>query len=173
MADLVSTIGGSDSNSFISVDTADLYLESRLNSSAWSDAEDPEKETALIEATREISLFEFDGLRVTTTQALPFPRESLPVPDSGYATYHSTTEIPQRILDATCEYALEFLKAGTTDVSGLDPAIGIVQETVGPISTTYAEPYHRAQGVKRYPRIYKLISCYLLYKGGQAQIIRG
>jgi hypothetical protein len=49
------------------------------------------------------------------------------------------------------------LKAGSSDIAGQDTSLAVISETVGPISTDYAEPYQRAQGLARYPRVMSLI----------------
>jgi hypothetical protein len=172
MADLVivATAGSASANSFVTELEAIAYANTRLNRGAWETIDDTEctedEKRALIEATREISALRFKGERVTSTQVLSWPREDCPNPDSpGIDTVGGETlgdypsdAIPQRVKDATCELALQFIKAGTTDVAALDPNIGIVQKTTGPLSTTYAEPHQRAQGLARFPRVMALLA---------------
>jgi hypothetical protein len=156
MADLVATSGSASANSFITVEDADTYMELRLNSDAWTG--DDDKAKALVEATREISVMEFYGERTDTTQALSFPREFLPNPDSPNADYYTNTEIPQRVKDATCELALEFLKAGTTDLGSADSNRGVIEKTVGPLTTRWESSQARVTGLSRYPRVLKLLA---------------
>jgi hypothetical protein len=168
---IVETAGAANANSFVSVAEADAYLETRLNSTAWTGTE-PKKQ-ALVEATRELSAIGWQGYRASDAQALAWPRFNAPDPDgTSDFVYFDTAEIPQRIKDATCELALEFLRAGTTDVAALDSLIGITEETVGPLTTRYAEPSQRAQGLARYPRVQKHIAPLLGVGAGQVRLTR-
>lgn len=154
---LDTTVGGAATNSYVSVATATTYLEARLNSSAWTAAAIEDQKAALVEAFRELNLFEFAGSRVTSTQAAQWPRQWAINPDAPWYDYFSLTAIPQRLQDAQCEYALEFLRAGTTDVAALPSSDGIIQKTVDVLTTIWADPYARAKGTARYPRILALL----------------
>ena len=161
---IVETVGSGSANSFVSVAEADAYLGARLNSSAWTGTEP--KKIALIEATRELTRLVYQGYRTDDVQALAFPRTYCPNPDIPSITaltdtadvYFADDEIPTRIKEAQIELALEFLKAGTTDLAALDGTIGIVREKVGPLETEFAQPYQRAQGLARFPRVLDLIA---------------
>jgi hypothetical protein len=168
------SVGGSASNSFTTLAEANTYMEARLNSSSWDDATDDSCNRALVEATREISsLPGWRGVRVTDTQSLSWPRDYAIDPDSANDFYYESTEIPQRVKDATMELAFQFLVAGTTDIASLDSNIGIIEKTVDVITTRYAEPYQRAQGLRRYPRVWRLISALMEVSGSQINIVRG
>ena len=173
---IVATAGSGTANSFVTESEVIAYMATRLNNSAWTTVtgstctEDEKK--ALIEATRELSALNYIGERVDGTQALSWPREDAQNPDSpGIDSMGGETlgdfdsdEIPQRVKDATCELAFQFLKQGTADVAALDATIGVLSETVGPLSTTYADPSQRAQGLARFPRVMNYIRP-LLKKG--------
>jgi hypothetical protein len=168
------TVGGASSNSFVTLAEADTYIEGRLNASAWDDASDDSCNRALVEATREISsLTGWYGSRVTDTQALSWPRDFCPIPDGANGWYYENTLIPQAVKDATMELAFQFLNAGTTDIASLDSNIGIIEKTVDVLTTRYAEPYQRAQGLKRYPRVWRLLSPLLEVTGSQINVVRG
>lgn len=165
--DLVADAGSASANAFVDVDAANDYLASRLNADAWTTATDDTKAAALIEATRDITLLEFLGSRVTTSQALAWPRMFAKDPDQPDIVflgsiqnhyYYDQTIVPARIANATCELALEYLKAGTTDLAALDPQIGILREKVDVIETDYAKPYDRAQGLARFPRVIAILA---------------
>jgi hypothetical protein len=169
MPDLDPTVGGATANSFASLAEADTYLDARLNASVWtSDADDDTKVRALIEATRDLSNLEelFQGYRTTSTQALPFPRRLVinrkaawqqTIGLTGYPEYASDI-LPPDLVSATIELAFEYVKAGTTDLTALDSSRNVIQETVGPITTRYADPVDRAQGLARFPRVLALIT---------------
>lgn len=162
---IVETPGSANANSFVTEAEVIAYMATRLNASAWATVtgstctEDEKK--ALVEATRDLSALSYKGERVDSTQALSWPREDCPNPDSpGIDTMGGETlgdypsdSIPQRVKDATCELAFQYLKAGTSDVAALDATTGIISKTVGPLSTTYAEPHQRPVGLARYPRV--------------------
>lgn len=174
MPDLVSTAGLSSTNSFLSQDDASTYLDARLNSSAWSGASSSDKDRALISASRYLSRLEWDGRRATSTQALSWPRFLVQNPDDPNLNYFSQTEIPQRVKDATCELALEMLKAGATDILGEDSSLAVKSETVGPISVTYADPSQKLKGLGRYPSVMDLLRPLLTsLPQGQLRLVRG
>lgn len=169
---IVATVGAATANSFVTVAEADTYLEARLNSAAWTGV-DP-KMQALIEATRELcALGGWLGYRVDTTQALAFPRADLENPDDPTpGTYYATTIIPQRVKDATCELALEFLRAGTTDVAAAPATTGVTEKTVDVLTTRYADPSQQLQGLMRFPRIWALIAPLLGVGASQVRLVR-
>jgi hypothetical protein len=176
MADLVYTVGGATSNSFISTDDADTYFDNRLNASAWTvDASSDEKDQALITASKELNILSWLGYKATTAQRLAWPRSMVINPDSAYSQeFYSESEIPQRVKDATCEYALELLKAGTTDLTSQDSSREIKSETVGPISVTYAEPSQKSAGLSRFPNVTSGLGPLLSgLSHGQIKLVRG
>ena len=168
---IVATPGAADANSFVTVAAADAYLATRLNATEWTG--DDAKAIALIEATREISPLAYLGYRVTETQALGWPRYGAPNPDGiGNGAWYDQTVIPPRVQDAICELALEFLRAGTSDISKPDATAQISKEIVGPIETDYVAVSDRAMGLARYPRISRLLAPLLLATPGQVRLVR-
>lgn len=177
MPTIVSTVGGSTANAFVSVLEADAYCDARLNASAWTDEDDDDqKARAIIEATRELNRPTYLGTRVSSSQALQWPRAFALDPDAAWPAgniYISSTIVPQRIKDATCELALQFLKAGTSDVAALDANAQIIEKTVGPLTTRYADPAMKRVGLDRYPRVLELIAPLLMGSSNSAEVIRG
>lgn len=180
MPTLVATVGASTANSFATVDECDVYCDARLNASAWNDeTDDDQKARALIEATRELNTLMYVGSAVTTTQALVWPRQYATDPDSpwlgmsGYLAYFATTEIPQRVKDATCELALQFLIAGTTDLAALDATQGVIRKRVDVLETEWAQPYARPTGLNRFPRVMALVRPLLIVQGSSVPLVRG
>ena len=175
---IVATVGASDANSFSTEAEQIAYMATRLNATAWTTftgavCTESEK-AAMIEATRELSaLTGWLGYRVTTTQALALPRDLLLNPDDPTpGTYYLTTVIPQRVKDAACELAFQFLKAGTTDVAAASETAGIIEETVGPLTTRWASPSEQVQGLMRYPRVWTLIAPLLSTGASQVRLVR-
>lgn len=171
---IVATAGSASANSFTTLAELTTYMEARLNSTNFDSATTDSKNRALVEATREISgLNSWVGSRTDDTQALSWPREFAPDPDVWTQTYYANTEIPQRVKDATMELAFQFLNAGTTDIAALDPNIGVRVKTVDVISTEYFDPGQRAQGLRRYPRVWRYIAPLMASSGSQINIVRG
>lgn len=168
---IVETVGSASANSYVSQASATTYLEGRLNSSAWSGASTGDKDIALVEAFREINLRAYLGRKVTTTQSGQWPRQWAPDPDSPTGTWFDTTTIPQRVKDAQCELALEFLRAGTTDLAGPITDDGVIEKTVDVLTTRYADPGLRPRGLARYPRILALLAP--LFESNGSAVIRG
>lgn len=169
--DIVATVGAADANSFVTIAEADAYLAARLNSSAWTGTE-PKKQ-AVVEATRELSAMAYLGNRVDAVQALSWPRFNARNPDGvSSLDVFAIDVLPQRVKDATCELALEFLKAGTTDLAALPATAGVIEKTVDVLTTRWAEPSQQAQGLARFPRVMKLIAPLLGVPAGQVRLTR-
>jgi hypothetical protein len=77
------------------------------------------------------------------------------------------------VKDAQCELALEFLKAGTTDVAALPANAELVSQSVDVLSKTFADPSKRRQGIVRFPRVYNLIRPLLVSQAGAFRVVRG
>lgn len=171
------SVGGVASNSFVDEPDAIAFAATRLNLAGWSTVsgtsctEDEKK--ALIEATRELSALLYQGYRSTNTQALSWPRYLAIDPDqSGCRSYFDPTVLPQRLIDATCELAIAFLAAGTTDIAAADDSLGIIRKTVDVLTTEWAAPSQRLQGLARFPRVMRLLSPLLAIGNGQVRLTR-
>lgn len=101
---LDATVGGTASNSYLTVVDADLLNDDRLGAfaAAWAAADDPTKEKALIQATADVDANVRAGVPYDTAQALLFPRE-IDVDDSDVAY------IVSRVRLATYEQAIYLL----------------------------------------------------------------
>jgi len=173
MPDLVATVGSATANAFADVDEADEYLDARLNASAWtaSTVDEDNKIRALVEAARELSALEplLQGYRTDAVQALCFPRTGVintkapvdgPLGTSGYPEFDDDV-IPADWVAANIELALEFLKAGTSDLASLDAKLNVIRKKTGPLETEWADPAQRAQGLARFPRVWALVEQFL------------
>lgn len=119
-----STIGGASANSYVELADAETYHDSRLNSDAWSRANEDNQTRALLMAANRLQDENWLGNRVTTAQRLAWPRINAAKVDpvgavfgyQGYGySYHftevyKTDEIPQPVKDAQCELALAYLE---------------------------------------------------------------
>lgn len=161
---IVATPGDPNANSFIDEAFADQYIEDRLNAAAiWPPADLEDERRALIEATRELTRLVYIGERTDDFQKLSWPRfeainPDLPSGDDRFGSidFYDEDIIPDRIMNATAEYALEFIRAGSTDVAGLDPSVGIKRTKVDVLETEFFAPggdTGGVEGLNRFPRV--------------------
>jgi len=109
---LEATLGGADSNSYLTVAEADAYFGDRLHSEAWTAASAENKSAALVTACRSIEAHRLKVRReadptfqdpiapMTSGQALGFPR------------YGDDGAVPVPVWQAQCEEAVSLLSAG-------------------------------------------------------------
>lgn len=122
---------------------------------------------ALIEASRELTLLEgtWAGQRSTLEQALAWPRQFVINPDAPEVVgvsdiallYFGTDVVPSRVVEATCQLALELL-ASSRDLTTLDESLAVTREVVDVLETDYVAPEKRAQGLARFPRVLNLLA---------------
>lgn len=172
---IVATVGSATANSFVTLAEAQTYMDGRLNGTLWDSATTDSQNRALVEAARELNTLSFVARKTTNTQALQWPRFYATDPDAALFTqwFFAATVIPQRVKDAQCELALEFLKAGTTDVAALDPTIAVKEKAIDVIRTIYVDTPFRKKGLQRFPRVWHLIAPLLDQLPGNFSIVRG
>jgi len=180
---IVATPNDPAANSFITEAEFIAYLATRLNVPAGSTVSgstctETEKK-AMIEATRELNDLEWIGYRHSTTQALAWGRDWAENPDAeNLATtdisiqYFASDAIPQRVKDATCELAMQFVKAGTTDIAATDDSLALTGIVAGSVELDFADPSIRVQGLSRYPRILNRLRDLLASGSGQMEVVR-
>jgi hypothetical protein len=129
---LDATIGGTSSDSYITVADADTYHGNNLNVTDWTGASTADKEKALKMSTRLMDeRIDWIGEKNTDTQALRYPRAGVTTPD-GYSV--ETTELPTPITNACAEFAKYLIASDRTgDASGK----GITSVGVGSVSLTF------------------------------------
>lgn len=109
-----------DANTYALPADGDAYHAGHLYASAWTGATDDQKAAALVMATRLIDTqYQFNGTRVTTAQALQWPRARCPDPDGLDVVISALQAIPTRtvpynvvpavVMQATCETARALL----------------------------------------------------------------
>lgn len=139
MATLDATIGGSASNSYVTVATATALLGQRLYTDAWLEADATDQAAALMWATDLLdSQVVWYGQPTTLTQALAWPqtgqRDHLgrPLP---------STVIPTAVQQATALYALSLLEQAPPEVGTSTLEVGVVKSRkVGDTEITYFDP---------------------------------
>lgn len=117
------TIGGVNSNSYASSVATDEWMATRLNNTAWVDANESQRMSALVTGTSQLDRLQYIGEPTTKTQRLSWPRQFVPVPDpSGIywgqelrlrEHYEADNAIPERILEALYEVTLLLLTDNT------------------------------------------------------------
>lgn len=124
--------GLSDAESYLSVNQASAYHRLRGNA-AWEELDFEVQEQALRQASAYIdSVKRYKASRLRPAQALEFPRTGL-FDWSGY----EVQGVPKRVKDACAELALR--AASTSLFTDLARGGKVISESVGPISTTYAD----------------------------------
>jgi len=116
-------------DSYVSLTDATAYCTA-LGHSAWAGAIPADQESALRRATQYLDTrYRYAGKRITTTQALEWPR--------------TTRQWPVRsIRDACCELAVRALDGELYTDAGDAP---VTRETVGPITTEYGHSTNDGQ----------------------------
>lgn len=173
---LDATVGGANSNAYLDQSAAQVYIDGTPNAAAWTSADGGgvvsggARDQALVYATRLLEAIPWRGVKIgtATTQALCWPRNFVEDPDagttenpwfgwSGVTIYLDGTTIPKRILRATTALALEILRAGTSDVAGVDPNINVKSSKVGPLETVNVDPWLQRRGLQYYPEVWREI----------------
>lgn len=108
------TISGTSSNSYISVEAADDYFESRLETDEWDCLTTAEKQAILAHATRRIDSEYFKGQKTNRLQSLEWPRNFIYDKD-GFPIDETT--MPRNLEWAVCELALYFLNEKNREVT--------------------------------------------------------
>lgn len=125
------TVGGSSSNSYITLTDANTYFGDRLHAEAWTNANETTRTQALLWAVKVLDTrVDWHGYRASSSQALDWPRAYVENPDyraiidpvtavpAEELIYLPADAIPDAIKWAQCELALSLLQSDVT----LDPA---------------------------------------------------
>jgi len=100
-----------NTNSYVSVDEADTYFETRIDSANWSSAIDDLKEQALVTATSIVDDNAWVGNAVSASQALAWPRKNATYADNrmGSTITFGVADIPTQVKVAVFEQALHLV----------------------------------------------------------------
>lgn len=119
-----------NADSYLSIASADVY-HAAMGNTDWASVPAALKEAALRRATQYLDTrYNWRGQPLTTTQALVWPRTSVQWP-------------VKRVQDACAELALRAAALGSLYTD--QDAAAVTQETVGPISVSYADQHNRGQ----------------------------
>lgn len=99
-------------NTYVTLEEADAYFDTRLGSDTWTATSDADKEKALIMAARTMNEFRYIGRKLTYDQKLAFPRISInaELNDAQLILYTTLAEIPDGVKYAQCEQAIYLLE---------------------------------------------------------------
>lgn len=160
--------GLANAESYISVADATTYHEARGNATWAALASDTVREQLLRQATDymvQTYRLRWAGVRGSTTQALDFPRDFMPRPDSyaiGYTIvgpdYFPSDTVPEEVRRACAELALRASEGALL----ADQEVPVTSEKVGQIAVEYASG--AAQGV-RYAAIDAMLRPFLKASG--------
>lgn len=165
-----------DAESYASVALATAYHASRGNAAWAAIATDADREAYLRRATDYMTQTyrtKWAGSRVTTTQALDWPRNWVPMLDApnsmppGYwgASYYASDDVPLAVSNACAELALKAIAGPLAP----DLAAQATRKTVGPITVEYAQGSR--QQVK-YQDIEGMLQPFLKAGGGSVMLER-
>lgn len=157
--------GLANAESYITVSAADTYFSDRGNA-AWAALTTAAKEQALRKATDYMVAWyqtRWTGYRKTSTQALDWPRCLAPRKDVP-CTYWPDNVVPAAVQHACAELAV---RASAGDLAA-DQGAQVKQETVGPISVTYADG---ARQSTRYAAVDAMLAAFLA-GGGAVPVVR-
>jgi hypothetical protein len=169
---LIATIGGSDSNSYQDADAVQAILDGVPNVSAWTalESNDDARDVLCVFGTTMLEALAYRGQKVTSAQALAWPRfgvvdhdygdpSDLDEPSSvgGQRVYLASTAIPRRILRGHAMLVLELARASTSDVWGVDATIDVKSKQIDIITTEFFEASKRRTGLRKYPSVWREI----------------
>lgn len=163
--------GLADAESYISVADATAYHAARGNAAWAALASDTIREQALRKATDYLGQMYRDrwtGYRVSTTQALDWPRYEAPrrdLPGNAYYAYYPSDAVPAEVAKACAELALR--AAAGELVEDEDQRIAAV--SAGSVSVTFQPGSSPRKG---YPAVDGLLRA-VLKSGGGIAMVRG
>ena len=177
---LDATIGGANSNSYVTLAEADAYFDGTANNQDWDNHHDAYKEAALIQATQWLDLLSWAGKCCSSTQRLQWPRKDV----TCFCRDAVCTEIPLQVKQATYELAFKLVHdpdAICGGVKGGGAATGAVKkQQLGDLSIEFFEPATGSQTkvsvsgpivLQTYPFLVDMLGCWLANTGSASRVI--
>ena len=98
-------------NCYVSYADALAYFDNRLDSGAWINADEEDRENSLVTATRILDQNQFIGVAISSNQSLGWPRKEATSfdPRLGLWVTYAENEYPDRLKLATYELAYHLL----------------------------------------------------------------
>ena len=134
---LDASVGGSASNSYITLAAAETYFESRLDITVWDAATDDDKNRALYTATRLLdSMYVWANVAVDATQRLHWPRVFML--DAKRRDTIASTVIPEELGFAAAELANTLLVSDRTLDSDIETQ-GLTKLVAGSVELEFKD----------------------------------
>lgn len=143
-------------DSYCEISEAVTYHEGRLHNDDWLNASTTTREAALKWATRMLDALSWKGQKTATAQVLKWPRTYV-YDDNGDQL--DTASMPQFLIDATAEYALQLIKSDRESDSDTQ---GISDVKAGEVEVSF-DKNDRAS--KTPSSVYRLINQYVSGSG--------
>ncbi len=176
---LDATLGGTESNSYVTLAEADAYFAGTAFIGDWNNHTDPYKEVALIQATQWLNPLDWAGALCAMTQALNWPRKEA---TCGGRTA-DCTYIPTQVKQATYELAFKLIHDPDAITGGVkDGKNGegpVRRNKLGDLEQEFFEPTDgnntkispKAPTVlQTYPWLVDILDCWLTNFGGTREI---
>ena len=177
---LDATIGGANSNSYVTLAEADAYFAGTAHNSEWGTHHDGYKEAALIQATQWLDLLGWAGKCCASTQRLQWPRKDV----TCMCRDAVCTEIPLQVKQATYELAFKFVHnpdAICGGVKGPTTKDGAVKkQQLGDLSIEFFEPTNGSESkvsvsgptvLQSFPWLVDMLGCWLGSTGSSSRVI--
>ena len=182
----ISTLGGSQSTSYISVADADGIWGNTLNSAAWSALTEANKQQALMASTSALEALMYSGVRCSPSKDDANLQQALQWPRSGYTCKGITAtcaEIPLQVRQACSYLALSLFNDPNAIIPGVPsptPQRGAVkmqklgelqQEFFGPSDVGTKVAVSAPIVLQKFPWLIDVLGCWLDGNYGQSGII--
>jgi hypothetical protein len=168
---LVATVGAANANALLDATAAQAIMDATPNADAWTAATSPARDQALVYGTSMLNVLAYKGVKATIAQALQWPRASVRDPDYGqdvsnvgyklsggdWGVWIDYTTIPVRMQRGCAMLALEILRAGTTDIWGVEDTANIARKQVDVIATEFVPVGQRRYGLRSFPSVWREI----------------
>ena len=161
-------------DTFVSIDDANTYISEYYMSNsdkykAWSQLSNDDKEICLREACQELSVLPYRGVVYEAFQPLPFPRfmgdawvmayRELIAPEA--ILYPEMQEIPQSIISAQIEEALELICPSSDTEAFLARNGAVDSYTIGHLSEHYSKDASATESVIRSLKAQELLKPFI------------
>ena len=181
-----STLGGSESTSYDSVETADAVFANSLNNAAWTALTTEQKQVALMASTTALEALTYLGDRCSPSKDDADKPQALQWPRSGgvcKGITSSCSSIPLPIEQACAFLALDLHNNPNSLIPigpGPVPEQGPVQtQKLGEMSITYFNPADQGSKVdpgapivlQKWPYLVDLMSCWLSGTYGSSKLL--
>ena len=159
----------SGTNTYATMTEAEDYIETRLHTDNWDDANDNDREAGLLMATVLLDrLCDWNGTKAVDTQALRWPRSFVYDPDGNWI---DSATIPQFLKDATAEFALHLLGSDLTETISRDLE-GFKQIEVGSLNLVLGTQGGAYKKAIMPDSVWIIVRAYCSRMGGQKTLVR-